>query len=517
MRQLALQRPRLSNALFFLFGCLTMLSFAPVGWFPIASILLLPFLFVCLYLPARRAAWLGFWYGAGLFLTGTYWLYTSIYVVGHAPLPVAIVIMLALVTIMGMYYALTAWLISRLTAANPLRLMAAAPAVWVAVEWLRGWFLSGFPWMSLGYGQIDSPLAGFAPVIGVYGLSAALLISTTAFIIAIVSTGQRRAVFAVVAFTPWLGGALLQQHVWSQALGADIRTTIVQGGVPQEQKWLPEQFAPTLDLYRSSIDAHPDSQLIVWPEVALPAIIYQVENELQRLQQEMRRNGQTLLLGILEWQRPEEPIYNSVMLLDGKTRQMYRKRHLVPFGEYFPVPDFMRRWMRLMSLPNTDLGAGKAEQALLVTAAGTKLAVAICYEDAYAAEQLYALPEASILINVSNDAWFGDSIAPHQHLEIARMRALEFSRYVVRSTNNGISAFIGPDGTILERGPQFEYVTMTRDITPLGGLTPYARFGNWPVISCCLLLIAGLACTRMNSKNLQRLATANCPIVRKYR
>lgn len=501
LSRLALQRPRLGDALFFLCGCLTMLSFAPVGWFPLAFFLVLPFLFACLHLPARRVAWLGFWYGCGLFLTGTYWLYTSIHVIGHAPLAVAILIMLALVTIMGLYYALAAWLISRLTAGNPLRLIAAAPAVWVAVEWLRGWFLSGFPWMSLGYSQIDSPLAGFAPVLGVYGLSAALLISASACVIAIITRGQRRVVFAVVALTPWLGGVLLQQLDWNYSLGADVRITIVQGGVPQERKWLPEQFQPTLDLYRSSIDANTDSQLIVWPEVALPAVIYQVERHLQELQQAMRRNGQSLLLGILEWQRQDESIYNSVMLLDGKTRQMYRKRHLVPFGEYFPVPDFIRGWMRMMSLPYTDLGAGKAEQPLLMTVAGTKLAVAICYEDAYAAEQLYALPEASILINVSNDAWFGDSIAPHQHLEIARMRALEFSRYVVRSTNNGISAFIGPDGAILERGPQFEYVTMTRDITPLGGSTLYARFGNWPVIGVCLMLLAGLA-VRTRAKTL---------------
>jgi apolipoprotein N-acyltransferase len=161
----------------------------------------------------------------------------------------------------------------------------------------------------------------------------------------------------------------------------------------------------------------------------------------------------------------------------------------VPFGEYFPVPQFVRSWMRMMSLPNTDLAAGEAVQPLLETANGLKLAVAICYEDAYAAEQLYALPEATILINVSNDAWFGDSIAPHQHLEIARMRALEVARYVVRSTNNGVSAFIGPDGTILERGQQFEYTTMTRDITPLVGLTPYARFGNWPIVLLCMLTI----------------------------
>jgi apolipoprotein N-acyltransferase len=143
-----------------------------------------------------------------------------------------------------------------------------------------------------------------------------------------------------------------------------------------------------------------------------------------------------------------------------------------------------------MSLPNSDMKAGADRQERLVTSGGVRLATAICYEDAYGAEQLYAFPDATILVNVSNDAWFGDTIAPHQHLEIARMRALEVGRYVVRSTNNGISAFIAPDGRLLETGPQFQFVSMTRDVTPLGGSTPYARFGNWPLVSLLFAILA---------------------------
>jgi len=494
--QLAEQRPRATNSLFFLSGALTMLSFAPVGWYPVAPILLLPFLFACLTLPAKRSAHLGFWYGAGLFLTGTYWLYTSIHVFGEAPLWVAIFIMLGLVVIMGFYYALAGWLISHLAAGNAIRFLFAAPPVWVMVEWLRGWVLSGFPWMSLGYSQIDSPLAGLAPVIGVYGLSFALLISVSALLVAIRSAGRLRVTAMILLLMPWIIGALLHYQEWTETSAAPVRVTVVQGGVSQDKKWLRNQFWPTLELYLSSLEAHADSDLIVWPEVALPATADQIEGYLDGLRQIVTARQQSLLLGVLERQEVEDAqdaIYNSMILLDHGPRQIYRKHHLVPFGEFFPVPDFVRRWMRMMSLPTTDLASGAAKQALLVTAAGVKLAVAICYEDAYGAEQLHALPEADILINVSNDAWFGDSIAPHQHLEIARMRALEVGRYMVRSTNNGVSAFIAPDGQILERGPQFEYVEMTRDIPPLSGLTPYARFGNWPVISLCLLLIAGLA------------------------
>ena len=201
----------------------------------------------------------------------------------------------------------------------------------------------------------------------------------------------------------------------------------------------------------------------------------------------------TIVFDILEseYDRGESNIYNSVILVDGERRQVYRKRHLVPFGEYFPVPAKVREWMRMMSLPYSDLSAGAAEQPLLRTADGTELAVAICYEDAYGAEQLYALPNAGLLINVSNDAWFGDSIAPHQHLQIARMRSLEVERATIRATNTGISAFIAHDGELLETGKQFEPVIMQRDVEPRRGSTPYAASGNRPIVILCLLIVAG--------------------------
>ncbi|MGI9205271.1 MAG: apolipoprotein N-acyltransferase, partial [Woeseiaceae bacterium] len=230
------------------------------------------------------------------------------------------------------------------------------------------------------------------------------------------------------------------------------------------------------------------SELVVWPEVAIPSVADRVEGYIKQLELDLQHNRQTLLFGILERDVDAEKVFNSVIAIGDGNRQVYRKRHLVPFGEYFPVPDFVREWMRLMNLPYSDISSGAATQPLLQMADGNRLSVAICYEDAYAAEQLYALPEASLLINVSNDAWFGDSIAPHQHLQIARMRALEAGRYVVRATNNGISAFIGPQGDLIEQGPQFEYVAMTYDVQPRSGSTPFARLGNWPVMLLATLV-----------------------------
>lgn len=467
------------------------LSFAPLGGYPAAPVLLLPLLTACLYASPKLAARYSFWFGAGLFLFGTYWLYISIHVFGQAPLWLAVLLMLGLVLVMGVYFAITGWLIATLAKGKPARLLLAAPAGWVAVEWFRGWFLSGFPWLSLGYGQIDSPLAGWLPIVGVYGVSFLVVLTASAFVAALGYSGPPRRYTLALAVLPWLAGFALQWEEWTEPAGEPLTATIVQGGISQDRKWLDEEFQSTLELYRNSIRTHANSQLIVWPEVAIPRTVNQVEGYIEALQYDLRGRRQSLVFGILE--KDGDRIYNSVLMLDGESRQVYRKRHLVPFGEFFPVPDAVREWMRVRSLPHSDMTPGDAEQPLLRMPGGIKLSVAICYEDAYGVEQLYALPDAGILVNVSNDAWFGDSIAPHQHLEIARARALEAGRFVVRATNNGVSAFIGPDGELLQTAPQFEYAALTMDVVPMRGMTPYARTGNWPVVTGTLTLVAWFA------------------------
>lgn len=477
-------------------GAMMTLAFAPLGGWALAPVLVVPVLTLCLYSTPIRAARYAFWFGVGLFLFGTYWVYISIYVFGQAPLWLSLLLMLGLVLIMALWYAAAGWLIATLAAGRPARLVLAAPAAWVLVEWFRGWFLTGFPWLSLGYSQVDSPLAGWLPVLGVYGVTFLIVLSASAFVAALSFTGRARQLVLALAVVPWLAGFGLQWVPWSDPSGEAMTATIVQGGIPQERKHLPEQFLPTLELYGRTINSHPDSDLIVWPEVAIPAAAQQVEPYLAALQRELRRGGQSLVLGILD-AGGQDVVYNSVFLLDGNSRQVYRKRHLVPFGEYFPVPDLLRHWLAgMIQLPSGDISAGDARQPLLTLPGGTELATAICYEDAYGAEQLYALPEAGLLINVSNDAWFGDSVAPHQHLEIARARAAEAARYAVRATNNGISAFIGPKGELLQTVPQFRYATMTMNVVPLQGATPFAIVGNWPVITVALVLVLFFALKR---------------------
>ncbi len=489
---LTADQPRVSRLIVFLIGCATTLVFAPAEWAFLAPLLILPLLFIALTVSPRDAAAHYFWFGFGLFLTGTYWIYISVHVFGNAALWIAVLLMVGLSLIMATFLWFAGWLTSRLSHGEPWRILFVGPAAWVLIEWLRGWVLTGFPWLAHGYGQIDTPLAGWAPVLGIYGVSLMLLFSTAAILVAIMTAGSQRLIALLLVVFPWIAGGMLGTVGWTESYGDPIRTTIIQGGIPQDQKWLREQRDATLDFYRSSTLGVPESELIIWPEVAIPARHDQVENYLGLINGDARRNKQTVLLGILEYssERSLEPIvYNSVFLLGGEERQVYRKRHLVPFGEYFPVPASIREWMRMQNLAYSDLSAGDDIQPLLTAINGTKLAVAICYEDAYGAEQLYAFPGADVLINVSNDAWFGDSIAPHQHLQIARMRALEVGRYAVRATNNGISAFIGPFGELLKSGKQFEADIMTSDIQARKGMTIYAGAGNWPVNVVCFVLL----------------------------
>ena len=500
LRSLAANRPQWLRSGGFLLGAATTLSFAPFGWYPLTLLLPLP-LFVAFGVldpvAARRA---GFAYGAGLFLAGTYWLYNSIHVIGQAPLLLAIFLMLGLVLIMAIYYGAAGWLIARYTAGHWLAFLLAMPSLWVSGEWLRGWFLSGFPWMTFGYSLIDSPLAGYAPLGGVYLVSLAISISIAAIATLSLAPSRYRALLVAVALLPWLGGYLLDDRDWTEPAGPPLTAAVVQGGVPQDRKWLPEQFEDTLVLYRRSLADVGDASIVVWPEVALPAVLDRVEGYVQGIERQLTGSGKSLLFGILERDLEQQRVYNSIVAIDGQRRQVYRKRHLVPFGEYFPVPDFVREWMRLMNLPYSDISPGDAVQPLIETPGGQRLAVAICYEDAYGAEQLFALPEATLLINISNDAWFGDSIAPHQHLQIARMRAREAGRYVVRATNDGVSAFIDARGDVYASGPQFEYVALQQEVVPMQGLTPYGRFGNTPALLLCfvMLLAAGASLRTRN-------------------
>ncbi|MCH8136318.1 MAG: apolipoprotein N-acyltransferase, partial [Proteobacteria bacterium] len=332
-------QPRLSRLIAFILGCLTTLGFAPFGFHLLIPVLLLPILYVCVTAAPRDAAGHSFCYGFGLFLTGTYWIYISVAVFGQAPVWIAVMLMLGLTVIMSFWLYLAGWLISRLTQGEPLQLIAVAPAVWVLVEWLRGWVLTGFPWLAFGYANVDSAFAAYAPLAGIYGVSFVVVLTSAALLAAIMNRGTQRLIIAGFAVVPWLLGIGLGFVEWTEEAGEPVRITILQAGISQEQKWLASQKQPTLDYYREETRKLADSEIVVWPEVAIPSFTSREATFLSLLQSDARASGQTILLGILEDDaaRGGTVIYNSVIALDGERRQTYRKRHLVPFGEYFPV------------------------------------------------------------------------------------------------------------------------------------------------------------------------------------
>jgi apolipoprotein N-acyltransferase len=463
-------------------GALLVCAFAPLNWWPVAIVA--PALLMRLWEGAvpRRAAWLGFLFGTGTFAAGTWWLYISIHIFGQAPVWLAFAIMGALVALMAAYYAALGYGVARwLPASGPWRWLLGIPAAWLLVEWWRGWFLSGFPWLSLGYSQSDTWLAGIAPVAGLYGLSALLLVSAGALYMLWRGSARQRVAGALLLLLPWPAGLLLTRVEWTRPAGAPVSVAILQGAIPQDMKWLATNLQHTLDLYRDLNEQALGARLIVWPEAAAPDLANNLTRYLSDIYSRSARRGSDVLMGVVRSSDDGAQYFNSILAM-GEELQFYDKSHLVPFGEYFPVPGFVRSWLRLMSLPYSDFDAGAASQPPLLVA-GLKIAASICYEDAYPSGQLAALRDSALLVNVTNDAWFGRSSARYQHFQIARLRALEAQRYLLRAANDGITAVAGPHGEIVAQAPQFAPAVLRASVVPRTGATPYLRTGNWPVIT----------------------------------
>jgi apolipoprotein N-acyltransferase len=477
----------------FLAGAALAAAFAPLNLWPLA--VLSPALLMWLWQDARprEAARLGFWFSFATFAAGTYWLYISIHGFGGAPLWLAGILMLGLVSIMGLYHAALGYVAARwLPAAGPARWLLALPAAWLLMEWWRGWFLSGFSWLSLGYSQTDTWLAGFAPLAGVYGISALLLLGAGAVTMLICGGARGRAAAILALLLPWAAGLALYHHSWTHASGPPVSVAVVQGAIPQDEKWLESNRQTTLHLYRTLTDQVLGDALIVWPESAPADVANDILPYINSLYRDARARGSAIILGVLRAETSPEGgtrYFNSVLALDAQQFSWYDKRHLVPFAEFFPVPQFVRNWMRLMSLPYSDFTRGAADQPPLA-AAHLQLGTTVCYEDAYGSSMLQVLPHADALVNVTNDAWFGHSSARHQHLQIARMRALEEGRFLVRAANDGISAVIGPHGEVIARAPEFAPATLVSAIVPYAGLSPYAHVGNWLVVLLAAVALA---------------------------
>lgn len=463
-------------------------AFAPFGWWPLA--VLAPAVLFMLWRDCGRgrAAWRGWLFGLGYWGAGVYWVYFSLHHFGDAVAPLAAV----LTAVFAAGLALTLALLGALVAVGESRsrstlwFLLVLPSAWVLLEWFRSWFLTGFPWLLLGTSQVEAPLAPYAPLMGVYGLGLALALSAGA-LAGLPWFGVRGRVLAVVLLGAlWTGAPLVAERSWTQPAGEELEVALVQGNFEQANKFdsLDRALARYTQMTRGVAG---EARLVLWPETAMPTFYSEVAARLDPFARAMEEQGTHVISGVFT-RGGDGAYYNAVRPL-GEQRADYRKHRLVPFGEYLPLRPLLAPFDRFIQVPMSDIATGPAQQPPLQVGP-FRVGASVCYEAAYPGIVRSALPGANVLINVSNDAWFGDSTAPHQHLEIARMRALEVGRPMLRATNTGISAIIDHRGDIVARGPQFERAVVRGAVTPRAGLTPYARWGDLPALALAVVLLA---------------------------
>jgi apolipoprotein N-acyltransferase len=470
-------------------GLLAVPGFAPFSFFPLPVIALAVLFTQWLHAEnARAAARIGGAFGFGLYGAGISFIYVALHDYGGMNFLLAAFITILAGVYLALYTALAGYVQAIWRGPQWLRLAVVMPAVWALSEWLRGHIFTGFPCMLAGYSQVGSPLGGYAPVLGVYGVS--LTVALSAALLAMLwkerwTRPGKLALAALVAL--WLAGAALRTVEWTQPQGEPLKVSLLQGNIPQELKFDEDKLVGTLETYRRLI-LQTDARLIILPETAFPVLRGEVPETLAAIIGEhARKNAGDVLIGAFEVDHGL--YYNSVFSLGTAESQSYRKNHLVPFGEFIPLRPALGWFINeVLDIPMGDLARGGINQVPLKVA-GQKVAVDICYEDVFGEEIIRALPEATLLVNVSNDAWYGRSAAAIQHNQVAQIRALETGRMMLRATNTGVTSVIDRDGKVLYMLPQHEEGTLTAEVQGYTGSTPYVRFGNTLVMGLTGLML----------------------------
>ncbi|QUN05039.1 apolipoprotein N-acyltransferase [Shewanella yunxiaonensis] len=496
------QHPWYNAVLALIAGAATSLSFAPYNIWPILPLALALALWLTHSASTKQAFYLWLSFGFGSFAFGISWVHVSIYRYGGLPLPVSMLLMGMLALYLALYPALAGWLTARLRSRWPVwNNLALFPALWVLTEWLRGWVLTGFPWLWAGYSQAMGPLKPLAAYIGTLGISFLLAMLAGSLVLLVRKRWMSLPLLlALLVVMVWQA----PKHSGIERTGKTVSVALVQGNIPQSMKWDPNALWPTLLKYMDLSRPHFDKQIIIWPEAAIPAPEAMVEPFLDNANKVANLNNTAIVAGIVSMAQTD--FYNSLIVL-GNAHQpqqsggdyqvngsnQYRKHHLLPIGEFVPLESLLRPLAPLFNLPMSSFTRGAYVQPNL-QALGYRLAPAICYEIAFP-EQLRdnVNAETQLLLTVSNDAWFGESNGPLQHMEIAQMRAAELGRPLLRDTNNGVTAVVDEHGAITARLPQFQEGVLTADVPLVKGVTPFYKFGQWPVLILSLLLL--LLCT----------------------
>ena len=474
----------------FIAGAILPLAFAPHNYWPLAFLGIALLLHKWLHANTRSAFVLGWVFGLGFFGIGISWVFVSIHDYGYTDVPLAAFITAMFIAFLSIIPAIHGAFISYFYKSHSkIRLLIVIPFSWVLFEWLRSWLFTGFPWLYLGYTQLNTQLAGFAPIIGVYGISFLVILSTSLLIFILQKTTIMQKIIALILLgSIWYFGYRLQFINWTTPENTTLKASLVQGNIEPDNKFLLNNpISVVTDLYLEPSIKLKDSNIIIWPENSLPLPLQESSAFIEKIDQMAKDKNSTLILGLPV--KVNNKYYNSLIAI-GNANGTYHKQHLVPFGDYLPFDLYLRGFINFFDIPMSSFIAGSKNQPALKTPYG-KISPFICYEISFPEEVRKSILNANsqVILTISEDGWFGNSWGPHQHLQIARMRALENGRYVLRSTTSGISAIIDEKGSISKQSPQFKPYVLTGEFTNFTGFTPWTTYGQWPLILVCGLIL----------------------------
>ena len=431
----------------------------------------------------------GFFFGLLFFGFGVPWTYNSIHEYGNAPAVLSAFLAGLLILILAVFPALSAYLFSKIRCNKNFDFISALAfsSMWTLFEWVRSWIFTGFPWLLLGHAHHSSLIKGIIPIFGTYGATWVTLLTICFFVVLVLGKFNQKVFSGIGLAFIVLAHIVLNEVFWTHAEDEELSVTLIQGNIPQEMKWDQSMHPYIMEKYKAMSEDHFDTDIIVWPETAIPTYYTAVKDTfIKELKNTTEDKNAEFLIGVFTFDAETRHVYNSLMTF-GEEISFYRKRHLVPFGEYIPLRGITSFFEKYIQLPMSDISSGEGRP--LVRLRNHPVGTSICYEVVYGNEVIESMPEAKYLINVSNDAWFGDSAAPHQHLEIARSRAIETGRYLLRATNTGISAVIDPNGRIINKSAQFQEDIVTAEINPYTGRTPFSIWGNWGIVTILFVIL----------------------------
>lgn len=478
------------NLLSLLAGSLLPLSLAPFNLYTFAFISPALLLWIWLRSSAKQACWNGWLFGLGFFTVGTSWIYISIHQFGNASILLAALLTAIVIAIVSFYFALFGFIFKRFfsTQSDVKNCLLVFPALWVVYEFARSVLLTGLPWNLLGYAQFTTPLSGFAPIFGIYGLSLITALISGALVLLITKQKNSAKIISLVIVFGWIGlSFVFYHHAWTKADGRPIEASIIQGNIPQEVKWDKHYLIQNINVYKHLTFDHFSSQLIVWPEGAFPLYPQEAPQFIHMLSQLAAKNNSNIIFGEPLYHEDSKKYYNG-MLLIGKNQGEYLKRHLVPFGEYTPLENIFNKLLSFFQIPMSDFSHGPYHQKDFKVD-NIRIAPFICFEVIFPELVLDSAEKSELLLSISDDSWFGKSIALPQQLAMSQMRSLETGRYQLIATNTGISAIVSPFGEIVRAAPIDQREVITENITPMSGKTPLMKWHYYPVIIAVLMMI----------------------------